>query len=145
MAEHAPANYRDNPNVRREKSDVDTRAIIRFGLALAIVLVATYLVLLGLFGYFSTREMRLGRGPARVQSTDQLPPEPRLELSPRANLEALRAAEKEVLENYDWVDKQKGIVRIPIERAMELVAQRGLPARKPSGETQDDGKLTKQQ
>ncbi len=42
----------------------------------------------------------------------------------------MRAAEEKILHSYGWIDQQKGIVRIPIERAMELTAQRGLPARK---------------
>jgi hypothetical protein len=39
----------------------------------------------------------------------------------------LHAREALLLENYSWVDQSKGKVRIPIERAMELIAQRGLP------------------
>jgi hypothetical protein len=145
VAEPIPAAYRDNPEVRHEKSDVDTKAIIRFGIGLAVTLIVTFLLLFALFAYFSAREMRFGRGPARVQSTDQLPPEPRLEVSPRANLEELRAAEQKVLENYGWVDKEKNVVRIPIERAMEIIAERGLPARKPSGEIRNDGRVREQQ
>jgi hypothetical protein len=34
------------------------------------------------------------------------------------------------LQSYGWIDQQKGVVRIPIERAMELTAERGLPVRK---------------
>ena len=39
----------------------------------------------------------------------------------------LHAREDLLLDNYSWVDRSKGTVRIPIERAMELIAQRGLP------------------
>ena len=45
-------------------------------------------------------------------------------------LAAVRAAEEKVLQTYGWVDKEQKIVRIPIDRAMELLAERGLPARK---------------
>jgi hypothetical protein len=38
-------------------------------------------------------------------------------------------AQEEKLNTYDYIDKQAGTVRIPIERAMELIAQRGLPVR----------------
>jgi hypothetical protein len=55
-------------------------------------------------------------------------------VSPRAALAELKAAEQKVLESYGWVDKEKGIVRMPIERAIELTAKRGLPARKQPGE-----------
>lgn len=39
----------------------------------------------------------------------------------------LHAREDLLLENYSWIDRSKGTLRIPIERAMELIAQRGLP------------------
>jgi hypothetical protein len=44
----------------------------------------------------------------------------------------LHAREDLLLSNYTWVDESKGTVRIPIERAMELIAQRGLPAAQPA-------------
>jgi len=53
------------------------------------------------------------------------PPEPRLQTSPTADLADLRRAEDAALEHYGWVDQRAGIVRIPIERAMELVAKGG--------------------
>jgi hypothetical protein len=49
------------------------------------------------------------------------------------DLEEMRAAEDKVLHNYAWLDQANGIVRIPIDHAIDLVAQRGLPARKESG------------
>ena len=136
VAEPTHNAYRDNPEVAHEKSDVNTRAILRFGLGLGAVLLAALLVLFALFTYFNSREMRLGRGPARGPRADQLPPEPRLEISPRANLAELRAAEEEILGSYSWAGKEKNAVRIPIERAMELTAERGLPARKQPKEDQ---------
>jgi hypothetical protein len=130
MGEPAHNTYQDNPEVERERTDVDTRAILRFGAGILGGLVATFLLLFGLFAYFNVREARVGRGPARLVKPEQLPPEPTLEISPRANLAELRAAENQALETYGWVDKERGVVRIPIERAMEIIAERGLPARK---------------
>ena len=37
--------------------------------------------------------------------------------------------EERTLYSYGWVDERAGIVRIPIERAMDLLVQRGLPLR----------------
>jgi hypothetical protein len=134
MGEPTHGAYQDNPEVERERTDVDTKAILRFGIGLLATLAATFLLLVALFGYFNARETRSGRGPALAPRTDQLPPEPRLEVSPRANLAELRAAEEKALGTYGWLDKEKNTVRIPIERAMEIIAERGLPARKASGE-----------
>ena len=39
----------------------------------------------------------------------------------------LHQRENLLLDNYSWVDQSKGTVRIPIERAMEIIAQKGLP------------------
>jgi hypothetical protein len=48
----------------------------------------------------------------------------------------LHAREDLLLENYSWVDRSKGTVRIPIERAMELIAQRGLPVQQKPQQTE---------
>jgi hypothetical protein len=57
------------------------------------------------------------------------PPEPRLEAQSGQTLDPYRAAEEQKLNSYGWVDRQAGVARMPIDRAMDLVAQRGLPAR----------------
>jgi len=44
-------------------------------------------------------------------------------------LKQLRATEDAILTTYGWVDREKGIVRIPIDRAIDLLATRGLPTR----------------
>ena len=46
-------------------------------------------------------------------------------------LRQLRATEDAALTTYGWVDRKNGIVHIPIDRAMDLILQRGLPAREP--------------
>ena len=56
-------------------------------------------------------------------------PKPNLEISPSADLTAVRGHEDEELTSYGWIDRKAGIVRIPIDRAMDLIAQRGLPVR----------------
>src|SRR2546426_11208283 len=60
------------------------------------------------------------------------PPEPRLQSSPVRDMEELRAREDSVLTSYGWVDRQAGIGRIPIDRAVELVLEKGLPAPPPA-------------
>ena len=57
-----------------------------------------------------------------------MPPEPRLQTNPRAGPRAICArSEDEVLDSYGWVDKNAGVVRIPIDEAMKLTLERGLP------------------
>jgi hypothetical protein len=50
-------------------------------------------------------------------------------------LRRMRAAEQAALNSYGWVDKEAGIVRIPVDRAMEILAKKGLPARKQEEKT----------
>ena len=59
----------------------------------------------------------------------ELPPEPRLQATPALDLARFRAREEERLGTYGWVDRPNGVVHVPIERAMEIVAREGLPAR----------------
>jgi hypothetical protein len=56
-------------------------------------------------------------------------PSPRLEEDERGQLNGIRIEEENTLNSYGWVDQKAGTVRIPIDRAMDLVAQRGLPVR----------------
>jgi hypothetical protein len=56
----------------------------------------------------------------------QLPPSPRLEQSPRGDTDVIVADAAKKLEGYGWVDQQAGTAHIPIERAMELVVERGV-------------------
>ena len=67
--------------------------------------------------------------PLAAQQEARVPPEPRLQTNPREDLKVLRDQEQQVLSSYGWIDKNGGVVRIPIEDAMKLTVQRGLPAR----------------
>jgi hypothetical protein len=65
--------------------------------------------------------------PLRNQARSRSGPGPQLQISPRLDLHYFRAQEDKQLTNYAWVDRSAGVVRVPIERAMELVLERGLP------------------
>ena len=58
-----------------------------------------------------------------------LPPEPRLQVSAPKDLKLYKAAQGEILNSYGWVDQKAGILRIPIDRAMDILVQKGLPVR----------------
>lgn len=114
-----------------EESDVNIRGILGFGAGLFVVAVAVHLLIYGLFGYFNSREgvKQAPEYPLAAQQENRVPPEPRLQTDPRQDLADMRAKEQELLDSYGWVDKNAGIVRIPIDTAMKLTLQRGLPAR----------------
>lgn len=110
-----------------ETRDVTFRPIVFASIGLAVLVVAAILAMGWLFGYYSAREAAEG-GPGRPLAAEfapRLPPEPRLQAVPIRDLRGLRAAENAILEHYGWVDRDKGVVHIPIDRAMELLAERG--------------------
>ena len=57
------------------------------------------------------------------------PAEPRLQTAPREDLQLLRTDEDRILSGYTWVDRNAGLVRIPIAEAMKMTVERGLPVR----------------
>ena len=120
----------DNLLHRHEERDISAIAVTRFGIGLAFVIVVSMFALWGLFNFFKNRiERRLTEAPAANVGQQRLPPEPRLQANPRIDLRDIRATEDKLLNQYGWIDQSKGIVRIPIDRAMDLLAQQGLPAR----------------
>ena len=65
-----------------------------------------------------------------VAPEQRLPPsEPHLQVDPPGELQTMRAEERARLNGYGWVDESRGIVHIPIDRAMKLLVERGLPVR----------------
>jgi hypothetical protein len=123
------------PENRFDHGDVNFRALSKFAIGLVITAIFSAGLVLGIFQYLLHREggIPASRIESPAQDARQLPPEPRLEETPAIDLQEMRAAEDQVLGSYRWSDQQNGIVRLPIGRAMELIAQRGLPARKESG------------
>jgi hypothetical protein len=124
-----------NPENRFEHRDVNFKALTKFAIGLIITAIFSAGLVLGIFQYLLHREggVPASRIESPAQDARQLPPEPRLEEAPNTDLQEMRAAEDQVLSSYAWLDQSNGIVRLPIDRAMDLIAQRGLPARKESG------------
>lgn len=125
----------DNPSVRHETTDVNLRAVVGFGAGLIALTVAVYMMLWLLFSYFSAREARSTprEFPLAAEQQNRLPPAPRLQTDPRQDLRDLRVREGAELTTYGWIDKGAGVVRIPVEEAMRLTVERGLPARPEGG------------
>jgi hypothetical protein len=102
-----------------EKSDADPRLIGVIAGIVALFLIVVPFLLLAVYPDAAGRGGVAGDLPT--------PPGPRLQIDPKADLTALRAAEQRQLETYGWVDPDKHVVRIPIEQSMQLLVQRGLP------------------
>ena len=128
---HEPDEERPDATRGHETRDISTRVVVTFGVSLMVGAILIHIAIWVLYSQFARdaaraypREYPLARvGPA------QLPPQPRLQTRPRDDLRRIRAEEEQVLDSYGWVNAQRGIVRIPIERAMALTVEQGLPAR----------------
>lgn len=131
MSEPHSPDYDDNPEVVHEESDVNVRAILSFGAGLFVVTAIVMVFLWWLQGFYASRTARAQTivYPMAAGQQDQLPPEPRLQDDPQRAMRELRARQESVLTGYGWVNKEAGVARIPIDEAMRMVVERGLPAR----------------
>ena len=110
-----------------ERSDADTRGVWLTAGALLLGVVVVMLLMIALFNVLMEVHPMHRATDSPFVAERASPPEPRLQVNPAAELQRLREAEQSLLTTYGWVDQEAGIVRIPIERAMEIVAERGLP------------------
>ncbi len=117
---------------RHETRDADIRSLLLFGAALVGTLVFLFFLMARVFHYFGETQS-LGPPASPFVDARALPPQPRLQVEPRVDLEHLRAGEDSELDSYGWVDQNAGLAHIPIERAMDLVAEKGLPVRDERG------------
>jgi hypothetical protein len=118
----------EHPFHDHERKDVDVISLFTIVLTLFASCVVVFVIVTGMMRYFKLHEPSKIAGQANIPATHTAEfPSPRLEVKPGANLADLRAAEEADLNSYGWVDRNAGTVRIPIDRAMQLLGQRGLP------------------
>jgi len=120
-----------------EREDLGAKPVIGFIVSLVISGVLIYYVIWGIFHFLDAYDIKHqeSRTPLIKVETNtrdvqtqmiQRFPEPRLEDNERTELNGFRYGEEEQLNSYGWVDKNTGVAHIPIEQAMQLIAQRGL-------------------
>jgi hypothetical protein len=118
--------------VSYEPSQPDLRVVLVFLPALALASALILLVLWGMFGYFRSQSAERGPLPSpRMYTSPPNGPQPQLQPDPVADYNIYRLSAKEMLDSYGWVDQKAGIARIPIDKAMDLIAERGLPWQAP--------------
>jgi hypothetical protein len=139
-----------NPGEGFEKEDLSPLGVLYFMGGLAVVVVLIYFILVGMYRYLDARDrarqapmnpmaVKTGIDPATMNYNDinkkaeESFPKPVLEYSERLQFTGEVAKQDEVLGSYDWVDQKNGVVRIPIDRAIDIIAEHGLPVI-PAGE-----------
>jgi len=113
---------------RHETTDANIRSIVKFAIGLAVLIVVAMIAMRWLFDYLKATQ-QLGPPASPFAESQAAPPAPRLQVRPAQDLKQLRQAEDEKLNSYGWVDEKAGVARIPIDRAMELLVQKGVPVR----------------
>lgn len=128
-----------------EVSDASVGAVTKFGIGLAVISIAVFVLMVWLKDYLQVGYEKTEPPPSPLAAERQLPAGPRLQIVPANELKQTRAAEDSILQSYGWIVREAGIVRIPIDRAMELVVEKGLPYREEGapGEERNDTQVPK--
>ena len=125
-----------------ERRDIGVKGVLYFLAGLAVAVVLVYFIVDGLYSYLDKRS-DAGQVPVSPlvtnapkdtrhiskDYTENAFPTPRLEEDERGQLNDNRLKEEQTLSSYNYIDQKAGTVRIPIERAIDLIVQRGLPVR----------------
>lgn len=127
---------------RHERRDFHPKNVVVFALSLAVTVIVVGWVCYELFGFFSRIEMKTQAPPSPLAISPRPVPGPHLLVRPGEDLKRLRAAEDALLNSYGWIDRDKGLVHIPIGRAIDILAQKGLPTRAQTGSSQLTAKST---
>ncbi len=126
MAE--PDNNSENRQRGYEDSDVSIGRLVAFAAGVVGLVVLGVLGSAVVFRFF-VRHQPLGPPASPFENVRTLPPSPRLQTNAPLDLKEYLAGEDKTLDSYGWVDQKAGIVRIPIDRAITLLLQKGLPIR----------------
>ena len=126
--------YRETPpGSTYEHTDAHVWIIVKFLMWLVVSAVVIHVGIGFLYQMLIERSKVVGEQPypLATSTVEQLPPAPRLQQFPRNERYDFQLGEQELLETYGWMNKGAGVVHIPIEEAMRLTVQRGLPSRTP--------------
>jgi hypothetical protein len=106
--------------------EIASRPILKSTIWLAVVTVASFVAAYGLYRWYAGAEKAADPTPSPIVEARQprVVPGPRLQARPENELASLRAANRARLEGWGWVDRDAGLVHVPIERAIEEVAAR---------------------
>jgi hypothetical protein len=136
----------NNDHGSYERRDMTPRSVFYFLLILGVATIFSLFLLRGVFVLLDRME-KASQTPVSPlvskvpEDTRHVPrgypqtafPQPRLETDERNQLDGVLTEEQDRLYSYGWIDQKAGTVHIPIDRAMDLLVQRGLPVRPQNG------------
>ncbi len=109
---------------RHEKTDAKATPLVLFGVGLAVFIVIVFVALVGMFRMMESASERLEKKPHPLTEAAGLPEEPRLQINAAQEVQILKKEKEDILNSYGWITPQAGVVRIPIDRAMDLLIKR---------------------
>ena len=123
-----------------EESDVGIGLITIFIIVFALIIAISMPLLWWLVQHWDTKAEKADPELPRLANLRAEPPRPRLQSTPAFDYQEFRDRQLSRLNGSGWVDREQRVVHIPIERAMELVLEEGLPrpARSESEDTAPD-------
>src|SRR5271156_3863176 len=126
-----------------EHEDLGTRGVFAFMIGLAVSGVVIYFIITGMYSFLDRYErsqmatasplVPLTGEMSRVMTQNDIDKmfkdngAPMLETDERSQFRGFLTDQENQLNSYGWVDEKTGVAHIPIERAMDLIVQRGLP------------------
>jgi hypothetical protein len=126
-----------------EREDLGTRGLFVFMIGLAVSGVVIYFIIVGMYSFLDNYErsqmataspLLSSKGEmSRVYTQAEMDEAfkdngaPMLETNERGQFRDFLMNQEDQLNSYGWVNKETGVAHIPIERAMDLIVQRGLP------------------
>ncbi|MBX7185449.1 MAG: hypothetical protein K1Y01_09920 [Vicinamibacteria bacterium] len=123
-----PSRHPNNPEIRYEKTDAHVRPLYQFLFWISVITLLTAGIAMAILKGLESWRDKASTRPAMAEAPEAMqPPAPRLQIQEPKDLAVFRKEEKEILSTYGIVDRDKGIYRIPIEEAMKLTLERGLP------------------
>ena len=125
-----------HPDVSFEKTDVRTSPILKFLVSLGILIILSYALVYGIYrglkGYWA--DSYSPPLPSSIGAAPTMPPEPRMQgmpghlVDPQQDMRGKTKADIDANNQLGWVDQKAGIARIPVQDAMQLIVEKGLPA-----------------
>ncbi len=112
-----------------EVSDAKFKPIFIAGLSLFGLVIIGMTSMYFLFGFYENMSEAKSKPISPLAQERQLPDGPRLQIDPDLDWVIFEAKQDSILNSYGWISKEAGIVRVPIEKAIELSLERGFPVR----------------
>lgn len=129
---HAPTElHPDVIKAGHEIGDIPLKPVFNFLIGLTLLSVVSFAIVYGVFLFFAAYKARTSAKPTPMaaRQAGQLPPQPRLQVDALKEWVVFKAEQDSLVATYGWVDKGRGLVRLPQDRALEIMAGKAWPHR----------------